>query len=383
MTLAAVARGLVYPTVMEIGVSAAQATLALTGNQVAHIGRLYIDGRAASKTLSTGTIQYRTANVTFANGGTTLDIGIQGVSSTAGPLAQPDGTYTVKTTLTGGGGGISANAWNTATMNNGTATLNHGDLVAVVFNMTARAGADSVQVTVFNPESQLNPYIPITNVNSAGAWQTTTNVGANRIPNVCIVFDDGTLGWLDYTIPISAVATDTYSTGNNPNERGMAFQTPWDCKTDGLWALSGVTDSNSGFVLNLYSDPFGTPTNIASVSVLATQGGAAAANTWVMEALPTEVSLSANTNYGITCLASGTTATRLFNASLGNSTLRNAISGGTTLRKITRNSSVGSFSSEAAATTIYEIGVRLSEFTVTGGGSAGVRYQNFMRGNLG
>lgn len=377
MTLVAIGNGLMYPSPYSFPhASSATPTLDAATEKYAMVGRIYIDGRPGSaKTLSTGTIQYRTGAVTFANGGTTVDIGIQDVASGAGPIAQPDGTFDVKTTLTGGGGGITTTAWNTATMNSGTKNITHGDLIAVVWDMTARAGADSVTITngsIGWGTGVGSSGLPTTNAFVSSAWQTTNTAGAARSPNVIIVFDDGTLGWLDATIPFTTVGADTFQDSTNPDERGMIFQVPWSCKVDALWVLGGVTDASSDFTLKLYSDPTGSPSSLASVAVAAENLGVAALNEFVTAPLATEVSLSANTDYIVTMLATGTSNSRLHNIVLGNTAHRAALNGGTTLAKATRNNSSGAFTAESPAVTMYGIGVRISQFDDgTGSGSGG------------
>lgn len=374
MTLAVVQRGLVYPDFYGAPISLTAGTLDAATEKFAMIGRIYIDGRPGSaKTLSTGTIQWRTSGVTFANGGTTIEIGIQDVASGAGPIAQPDGTFDVLTTLTGGGGGITANAWQTTTMNSGTKNITHGDLIAVVWDMTARGGADSVTVNTNNPGWQsLGGAIGLPNTNAfvSSAWQTTQTLGAGRTPNVIIAFDDGTLGWIDNSFPFSASGTESFTATSSPDERGMMFQVPWDCKVDALWALVGITDADSDFTLKLYSTPTSSLSQLASVAVEARNLSIVSGQQMVTVPLATEVSLDAGVNYGVSVLATGSTNTRLSAFTLGDTAHRVIYTGGTTLSKITREDSTGDFAAEGTAVTIYYMGTRISQID-DGAGSGG------------
>src|SRR5262245_3836884 len=210
MTQVSGSGGFLYGAPLIMPTSFAGAVIDAATEKFAMIGRIYIDGRpAAAKTLSTGSIQWRTGAVTFSSGSTTVDIGIQDVATGAGPIAQPDGTFDVKTTLTGGGGGITANAWQTSTMNSGSKNITHGDLIAVVFDMTARGATDTVTISASNQAIQnlLTMGMPTCNAFLAGAWQTTNTGGASRAPNIVIVFDDGTLGWIDGTVLCSTNAS--------------------------------------------------------------------------------------------------------------------------------------------------------------------------------
>src|SRR5262245_7617591 len=81
----------------------------------ANIGQVYIDGSpGGTKTISAaggGKICNMYGGVTFANGTSKIDIGIQDVSAAGFPVA-PDGTFDVKRTMTGGVDTITASAWN-------------------------------------------------------------------------------------------------------------------------------------------------------------------------------------------------------------------------------------------------------------------------------
>lgn len=341
------------------------------GEKAAHIGRIYWNGRpAGAKTVSSsgGKVEYRTGTVTFANGGTTVDIGLQGVSSSAGHIAQPDGSFGPKVTLTGGGGGITTSAWNTATFSTGTVSLTHGDLVSVVWDMTARAGADSVVITPmpYHFGSNVPAGFPTTNANASAAWQTAAGSGAGRMPNVVITSDDGTIGTIDWSFPCSSVTTDVFKGADATNEKGMLFQVPFDCNIDALCCYGGATDGNADFTLKLYSTPTVTPGLVTSVTVEALNVGTAATDNFIAE-LVTEVSLSKNIDYAVTMLATGTTNSRLLNYTLGNTAHRALYPFGTTLAKVSRGGSTGSFTAENPAVTMYNIGVRVSQINDTAG----------------
>lgn len=365
MTQAAIRPGWLYPEVDYAFTQASLAVMDAATEKIAHIGRLYIDGApSGAKTLSTGTIQFQTGTCTFADGSTTLDVGIQDVATGAGPIAQPDGTFDVKATLTGGAG-ITTAAWNTVTMNSGTKDMSHGDLIAVVWDMTARAGSDSVIVATENRVlSNALSQLPTTNSFVAGAWQTTITLGAGRNPNVIIVFDDGTLGWLDLSLPISTSSTEQFQNSTNPDERGLIFQVPWDCKVDALWMHESLASAAADFTMKLYSDPLGTPTLLASDTHLAeiSAGGTGASYMSVptkVAGVITEISLTKDTDYLVTVLATGTANVALTTNILNNEAHRAYLNNGLTLKKATRNNSTGAFTAENPAITRYIMGVRI------------------------
>lgn len=349
------------------------ATLDATGEKCAAIGYLYLQsGPGTSKTLSAaggGNIQFRTNNVTFANGGTTLDIGLQDVTTSGVSVPQPDGTFDVKVTLTGGGGGISTTAWNTVSMTggSGTKTLNHGDMFAIVWDMTARAGADSVQITPGTASLQgWVTGLPGFVVNTGGTWSAP----ASGNPNMIIVFDDGTVGWIDFGYPISVNVNDAFADATNPDERGMIFQVPFACTVEALWAFASVGNAAADFTLSLYSDPTGTPSAMASAAVLAEQivfNGSGL----VSVPLATAQSLSANTDYCMALRATGASNVTLIGETLGNEAHRVFWPAGTTMKKATRNNGSGAFTAENPAVTLYNMGVRVRQIHDGAGGSGG------------
>jgi hypothetical protein len=376
MTYAATALGLYYPEwhkrVGDIPNAGTDSTLDATGEIIAFIGRIYIDGRPGSaKTISAaggGSISYRTAAVTFANAGTSVSVGIQDVASTASP-GQPDGSFdVVSAALVGGGGLITANAWQTVTMTGGTGSksITHGDLIAVVIDMTARAGADSVIVssTVGTGAGGMTAY---SNHFAAAAWST----GTEQTPTVLITFDDGTIATLDGG---SIINTTTFNTGfaaaSTPDERGEIFQVPWDCKIDAIWGYCGATDLDSDFSLKLYADPLGTPSALATIAVdpLTLSNNGASSTTFGRYPLAAEVELTRNTDYAVTMLATGTTNSVIALVTLANAAYRALWPGGTTLNSATRSDSSGAFS--AVTTTHYLLGVRISSFHDTSSGGS-------------
>ena len=377
MTLVSIPTGLIYPLAFDAGGTNAKATgngtaMDAATDKTAMIGRVYINGRPGSaKTISAaggGSISFRTGTVTFANAGTTLDLGIQDVDAANGNIARPDGTFDVKRTLTGGADTISSNTWTTFAMTGGTGSksIAHGDLIAVVWDMTARGGSDSVALTV---GSQVAGTFPVTNEFQSSAWRTTS-VGE---PNVLITFDDGTLGIIDGAIPFSqALQVEAYTDSNNPDERGIIFQVPWDCKIDGLWANVGISGAPADFTLALYSTPFGTPAAIsgASFTVLAEQLSAASAQSFTPFSLASEIALTRNTDYALAIKADSTGQVRL-NSYIFGDTAHRAFLPYPSVAKVTRNNGSGAFTAESPALTMYQMGVRISALQDTSGGGGG------------
>jgi hypothetical protein len=339
-------------------------------NKKAFIGHVYIDGRPGSaKTISSagGKIYYRTGTTTFANGSTTVDIGIQDVDLVNGPPPFPDGTFDVKTTLTGGGGGISSAAFNTATMSAGSKSVSHGDLIAVVFDMTARGGADSVIIRgAGRPDSSsINAVLRPKFVGFTGSWFGTVL----SHPYCFIEFDDGTLGVLAGSPLVAAATTEAFQDSTNPDERALLFQVPFQCKVDALALRMASADANSDSTLTLYETPLGTPNSLASVSL--TGQNLVAGTGAVIVPLASEVTLAADTDYALALKGAGTSNVTLSAMTLDATGFRAFLPGGTTLRKGTRNNSSGAFSEESPAVTVYQMAVRISQFHASGGSPGG------------
>lgn len=379
MTLVSIPTGLLYPFACDNAGTVAKATSNGTAmdaatDKTAMIGRVYIDGRPGSaKTISAaggGFISFRTGTVTFANAGTTIDLGIQDVDPANGLPARPDGTFDVKRTLTGGTDTISSNTWTTFAMTGGTGSksIEHGDLIAVVWDMTARGGSDSVALTL---GGLVTASFPVVNEFQSSAWRTSS-IGQ---PNVVITFDDGTLGIIDGAIPLSqALQVEAYSDSTNPDERGIIFQVPWDCRIDGLWVNAGIGAATADFTMTLYSTPTGTPAAVsgASFTILAEELYGTSGQSFQCLTLASEITLTRNTDYVLAIKADGSGQVRLNSYVFGN-TAHRAFLPYPSVAKVTRNNSSGPFTAESPAITMYQMGVRISALQDTSVSVGGAR----------
>lgn len=374
MTLTAIPGGLLFPFVpwMEtISLTGAtDATLNAATDKLAMIGYAYIDGRATSKTMGGGSsaISFRTGTSTFADGSTNIDIGIQDVATSAGPPGQPDGTFDCFSSFVGSGGGIASASWNNCAIGsaNGTKTVSHGQLIAVVFDMTAVGGSDSVIIQTADTNASVRT--PFTNNFDAGAWGSS----AEGLANVLLTFSDGTLGTLDGATFITSMTSETFASTTNPDERGNIFQVPWDCQVDAIVANMGITDASSDFSAILYSAPGTTPVAEKTIAVTADSGMVTGANeglhTFLFDA---PVTLSKNTDYVAAILATGSSNVRLMTGTLADAAYRALLPGSTNCNKAVRNDGSGAFTE--TTTVFYPIGVRISSLHDTGSTGGGIR----------
>lgn len=212
-------------------------------------------------TSGSSSLGWRSGTVTFSNAGTTVKVGLAAVDTANGPPTRPVNvanviTFDVAAVFTGGGGGITTDAWQTSVPTTGSKTIANGDLVAFAVQMTARGGADSILVqTVASNASQVLPGVTAL---AAGFSDPV------RIPNAVITFSDGTLGFFVGGFVASiGVSTQTFNSGSSPNEYGNLFQAPFPMSVYGIAACANL--ANADFVL--YSDPLGTPAAQRTVSV--------------------------------------------------------------------------------------------------------------------
>ena len=252
--------GVVSSLSMPFGTSTTSTTIDAAGELQTVLGQVRLSsGVGTSKTISSsGYIIWTNGSVTFANAGTTFKVGIQDVNLSTG---YEDGTYDVYGTMTGGTDTINASQLNRIAMSSGSKTITDGDLVAIVFELTARGGSDSLQIRTWSGNSIAGsrhfPY-------------GTRNLGTPaKIVNgaVCaITFDDGTIGWIEpfnLTHDLMAGTSNvTYDSADSPDEYAAIFEVPYPMRVR-TFAL-GVSNITSGddWELILYKDAYGAPVAI-------------------------------------------------------------------------------------------------------------------------
>lgn len=260
-------RALIGPTIIQAGTTAISSSVNVTVdavNESAHfIGRIeWEDGGSHTvDTSGSSSIAWRSGASTFANAGTTLKVGIGAVDTGTGPPARASNTtdvvnYDVVASFTGGGGGVTSNAWQTSVPTSGTKTIATGDLVAVTIQMTARAGADSVIVQWYGSNAQQRP----TTTTFTGAAYSTPG----GTPNVIIRASDGTYGWFAGGFVTSLIQPRAWNSTGTPKEYGQLYKLPFPVKIYGLY---GWCNCSADFDVVLYSDPLGTPVAEKTASI--------------------------------------------------------------------------------------------------------------------
>lgn len=246
-----------------------------TTEKFAWIGNIKILDGSASKTFSSGggKIHYIAgAACTFAATGpaSTIDVGFQDTTQ-ASAARLPDGTFDTKGTLTSGVDTITSSVVNTVTMSSGTKTITDGMKGSIVFDMTARNGADSVKIASTSTSTAAYTNNPGCAQYVSAAWSVPT-AGVNYGPPcVLIEFDDGTFGIFEggfWAPPQSTHAS--IQSSSNPDEYGLRFTVPFKCE---LWGFEipaipvATPATGTVAVARLCSGPAATPSLVTSENI--------------------------------------------------------------------------------------------------------------------
>ncbi len=248
----------------------------------------------ASHTINTtgsSSLGWRSGALTFANAGTTVKVGLAALDTATGPPARAANaagviTFDVSKSHTGGGGTITANAWQENVPDTGTKTIANGDLVAFCVQATARAGSDIIRPSAAN------------NIGPIAFPGVTDFVGAAyasaiRTPNAVITFSDGALGFF-YGGFVASVGstTQTWNNTSGTKEYGNLLQFTFPVNVYGLY-FSGVASGDVDAIL--YSDPLGTPVAQKTSSVDLNVISTAAADTEFRVLFASPFTLAADT----------------------------------------------------------------------------------------
>jgi hypothetical protein len=246
------------------------------------------------------------ATITFATG-STLRVGVKKTSSisvAAGPPPRATigaAAFDVYDNLVGGTDTLTALAWREETMTAGTPfTVTNGDLLAVCFHLDVTSGTPSVKIRQ-NLITNSGLHLPALTLVTTGPTYTAQAL----LPNILLVFDDGTLGWLE-PCRVFSVADLASATIGSGNAFGNIMQEPYAREVDALGAYIPATGTPP-FALELYSSPLATPVLLDSLPhdshVLASAG-----LRFVSKILPVPRSLSANTPYAVAVKQTSATA---------------------------------------------------------------------------
>jgi len=323
--------------------SLGSSTMDAAGEMVAMIGRVWFAaGPGTSKTVSSagGIIQWRTGTVGAWAGTTTIRVGIQDVSTTTGPPARPVEDWTTGSPpykdLIRGTDALASNTWySTLTaISTGSRTLTHGDLIAVVWDMTTHSGGggntDSVNVACLGGGTGATTHMPqVTAKVGTPAWAATT-----LIPNVVITCDDGTLAFLEGSLPVTSVTSRAFNIDTGTaDEYGNIFVPSGALGVDELWA---VVDPDESYDLILYSDALNVTAPTSEQSVSCDLNITSAASNGHMRAAIGQETLTAGTAYAVTVRPTSTTNLTMIEVAVNAAGHLAVWPGGTGMYKCTR-----------------------------------------------
>jgi hypothetical protein len=276
---------------LDNGAGFSSGTTDASGESRTFIGVVYLEGGVSggTKTISSsgGKVWWRTGGlITFANAGTNFRIGIQDVGATG----LEDGTFDVYADLVGGTDTILANTTYGTAMETGSKTLTHGDTIAISFETTTRAGADSVQIVHNTTQGSMFPY----GTGDSGAGPAK----AALCPNAVIEFDDGTVGWIQGSMFLPITTTATFDSSSTPDERALIFTLPIKASITTVAARLASVAATDDFEYILYSDPLGTPVAVATVAIDADKIFPSGTS-WVMGTFASASTLLPNVTYAL------------------------------------------------------------------------------------
>lgn len=262
-----------------------------SGESVTAIGQIHFSDKGASKSLAGATMWFRTHGATFSDGGTNFRIGIQDLAANG----LEDGVFDVYKDFTGGGGVLTGNGWQGHVLDQGSKTVSHGDLLAISFELTTRAGSDFVLVSyASNSVPASSKGFPYGTIDSGAGPVKSTSV----LPSALLVLADGTIGRIDnawsWTDP-------DQGTVNTTTQGGVYFVAPFTGTIDKV--IFGVTDSvatTDMVTIEVWGDPLGTPVSIGSMAVQGQNRGSTGSVRNEFFRFPTPIAVTAGLEYAIT-----------------------------------------------------------------------------------
>lgn len=268
MTLRSISGGFIPigPRIISAPVTGTSNSILDAANEaMIFIGRMVTSDGLPHTIDTTGpsSIGWQSGSVTFANGATSVSVGLGSVDTGNGPPARASNvadviTSDVKAVFAGGGGGIVAGpAWQTSVPTTGTKLITPGDLVALTMQMTARGGADSIGVSWQNTIAAINrPAV----TSFTGAVYS----GQAALPLSIITFSDGAFGWIEQSDVLSTGSVRTWNSASATKEYGQLFAMPFPMKVCGIYGSAAIGNDTD---VVLYSDPLGTPVAEKTVSI--------------------------------------------------------------------------------------------------------------------
>ena len=367
-----------FPNKMGVRISPGQGILSsinsaiidAAGERCAFIGHVYLStGPGTSATLSNAglggsKIFFQTGSITFVNAGTNFRVGVQDVSLGSG---FEDGTFDVQADVAGGSGLIAGSTINFVEMTSGTKTITHGDLIAVVFEMTARGGADIVRVNRANTDSNF-PYTT-TFLASVAARQALG-------PICTILFDDNdTVGWFGETAYAYQDTSTSFNSGSSPDEYALVLRVQQKMEWNSVFVKIGDVDPTDAFEIILYSDPLGTPVAERTISHNPLLVGSVSAGSDLVQRQMDAFQPALNTYYALAVRPTTTNPLTFLQFDFGSSLGRKATMLGTDWFLGSRTNQTGAFSQVTSSLPYFGLLANKLDDGASSGGGRGGRFR--------
>lgn len=337
------------------------------------VGRVMWDGYPGSaKTVSSagGKVIWRTGAVTWNTAGTTLRISIQDVDGAPASIPRGDGTDDVYLDIVYGTTAITATtdyaSGAQSAFTNGSKSIAQGDLIAIRFKITAFVSTNLVNVIAKNANGRAWPSV---------SHKTTAVAALSATPNVMIVADDGTVGWLEGSGFTGALTSRTFDSGTaTADEYGSAFTIPFGIEVCGIeWILRGNVITGAGVDLNLFTGSAGSPTKSRTVNFDSQHfaGNTAATSVFYGKHLfSSPITLAANDWFALTAMPLATNSDITMHeysiTNFADASKALAVLGGT-VKKATRLNDAGAITEDANAI-IVNLAPIISGIDVSSGG---------------
>jgi hypothetical protein len=223
------------------------------------VGTIFMQGGSGTKTISAGgggSIFIWAGSSTWATASSELRVGIEDLSS----AGIGDTTQDVYGAKIAGTDSIVAPHLINWDMTSGTKTLTHGDPIAISTRMPVRAGADSV---AFGTWTWTPGY-----AGTGRPYGVANSAKTSEMLYAVIKFDDGTYGWIQGAQNIQApAATVTYGNASTPDEYIATFTVSVPIQISRIGQPIDDAAAADLYDLNLFTDPYGTPTAVRTVNV--------------------------------------------------------------------------------------------------------------------
>lgn len=334
--------------------SFASALIDATGEKFACVGRVWFTERTGTKDIRR--VGFRFGSVTKA-GGSALTVSLQNPSTTTGPPGQPDETQDQTVAIANADASFASNTWYRTGTLSADRTVSFGEDLAVVieFDGSGRLGSDAVNIN-YIPNNGRTVGFPVSK--TGGSWS-----GFLGCPNLVLEFTDGTFGILESSIPTSTFSSAGYNSGSTPDEIALAFQLPFKCKIDGVWACVNYGGTAPDFDVVIYQ---GT-TALQTVSIDGNRIRHGSYTYSLLEVPFEELELAANTQYYAALKPTTTNFVTMPYFDVNAAGHLNCWPGGQNFHQATR---VDAGSWSATTTRRPLMGIRLSSFDDGAGGGS-------------